>query len=106
MRKYFNIVDPRMPMCLVICTLKLITVTILDPTTYKAEETCLETLELLIKHGLDVKTVDSVHPLLPMSTRMCAIRIMTELLKEGADIHGKDLNGRTALLRCCALNGL
>ena len=91
-------------MCLVICTLKLIT--ILDPTTYKAEETCLEILELLIKHGMDVKTLDSVHPLLPLSTRMCAIRIMAELLKEGADIHGKDANGRTALLRCCALNGL
>ena len=79
---------------------------ILDSLSQNAEKTSLEMLELLIKNGLDVKTLDKVHPLLPMSARMCKVPLMMELLKEGADINGKGIKGQTALLRSCAFDGM
>ena len=74
---------------------------ILDSSSQNGEKMSLEKLELLIKNGMDVKTLDKVHPLLPLSAGMCKVPLMTELLKEGANINGKGRKGQTALLRSC-----
>ena len=62
-------------------------------------------IEILLKHGLDIKAMDKIQHLIPLSARTFSPIIISRLLDEGADICGKDRNGQTALHICCAYNG-